>query len=210
MLLLFPFPKHSQACHTAYHATTPSTKLNTTKACEHPKSSIENTIPPGIDAQKYILQPFASGRKLPYRQFPHPPRPPTPGPQPRPGPLGPPRPPEPTPPPSPRRRGRGSTLARPAAISVLNSGKLRAAITASDHSETGPQENSSTHGSSPGELFRLLILAATGFWASAVGSALLACKLHYSPSVPHAPVETVGTAPTHSVTPVAGLDVPAY
>ncbi|KAK8043382.1 hypothetical protein PG993_005812 [Apiospora rasikravindrae] len=211
MLLLFPFPKPLQGCHTSHHILASSTNLDTTKACEHSSISIKNTAVPGTDdVQKAILQQCVPGRKLPYKQFPHPPRPPTPGPQPRPGPLGPPRPPEPTPPPSPRRRGGGTTtLARLAAISVLNIKKFRAPIIASSHSDTGAREDPSAHGSVPGGLLQLLILAAIQFLAStAVGSGLLAHKLHYSPSVPHAHVDAVGTAPTSSVTPVADLTVP--
>ncbi|KAK7962883.1 uncharacterized protein PG986_003708 [Apiospora aurea] len=185
-------------------------KLDTAKLIEHSSIGIENTATPGTNIQKAVLQQSFPDRKLPYRQFPHPPRPPTPGPQPRPGPLGPPRPPEPTPPPSPRRRSGGSTLVRLAAISVLKSKKLRAASTACVPSETGPREDSSAHGSIPGGLLQLLILAALQFLAStAVGSGFLAYKLHYSPSVPHAQGDVVGTAPTRSLTPVADLTVPA-
>ncbi|KAK8074504.1 hypothetical protein PG997_009167 [Apiospora hydei] len=182
MLLLFRFPEPPQGCHTSYHTLAASTDLDTAKAFEQSSFGIENTVASGTDTHKAVLlEPFPGG-KLPYRQFPHPPRPPTPGPQPRPGPLGPPRPPEPTPPPSPRRRGEDSTLVRLAAISVLNSKKLRAATTACGPRETGAQEDSSAHGIIPGGLLQLLILAALQVLAStAVGSGLLAYKLHYSP-----------------------------
>ncbi|KAK8123073.1 hypothetical protein PG984_011743 [Apiospora sp. TS-2023a] len=190
MLVLLP-SKPFQDCHTSYHTIAAKTSLETSKTCEHSRISTDNTGTTGARVQKATLQQLAPSGKLPYRQFPHPPRPPTPGPQPRPGPLGPPRPPEPTPPPSPRRRG-GPNIARLAAICGFNSRKLLAAIIATDHSDN------SAHGSVPAGPFQVLILAAFHFLASAVGSGLLAYKLHYSPSVPHAQVDVVGPAPTRS------------
>lgn len=195
MLVIFP-SKPFQDRHVSYHTTAARTSLDTTKTRELSRINTENTGTPGARVQKASLQQLTPGCKLPYRQFPHPPRPPTPGPQPRPGPLGPPRPPEPTPPPSPRRRGGGSAIARLAIISGLNSRKLLAAILATGHSETGAQKDNSAHGGIPAGPFQLLILAAFRFLASAVGSGSLAYKLHYSPSVPHAQVDAVWPAPT--------------
>ncbi|KAK8008178.1 hypothetical protein PG991_010729 [Apiospora marii] len=199
MLVLFP-SKPFQDRPTSYRTITARADLDTPKTFQQSSISTESTGGPGARVQKATLRQLPPRDKSPYRQFPHPPRPPTPGPQPRPGPLGPPRPPEPTPPPSPRRRG-GPTIARFATISRFNSRKLLAAILATDHSETGAQKDSPPHGSSPAGRLQLLILAAFHFLASAVGSGLLAYKLHYSPSVPHAQADTVGPAPAHLQTP---------
>lgn len=193
MLVLFP-SEAFQDRPISSRTITARANFDTPKTREHSRISTENTDAPGAHVQKATLRQLAPRGKLPYRQFPHPPRPPTPGPQPRPGPLGPPRPPEPTPPPSPRRRG--LTIARLAGILVFNSQKLQAAILATCDSETGAHKDKSAHDSIPAGLFQLLILAASQVLTSAVGSGLLAYKLHYSPSVPHAQVDAVGPAPT--------------
>ncbi|KAK7985730.1 hypothetical protein PG996_005033 [Apiospora saccharicola] len=198
-MLVLLSSKPFQDRHNSYHTIAARTSLETPKTCEHSRISTNNTGTTGARVPKATLQQLASSGKLPYRQFPHPPRPPTPGPQPRPGPLGPPRPPEPTPPPSPRRRG-GSNIARLATICGFNSRKLLAAIIATYHSETGAQKDNPAHGSVLAGPFQALILAAFHFLASAVGSGLLTYKLHYSPSVPHAQVDVVGPAPTRSET----------
>ncbi|KAK6859431.1 hypothetical protein PG995_003067 [Apiospora arundinis] len=157
------------------------------------KSLWENCSRSGIDT--------FPGRKLPYIQFPHPPRPPTPGPQPRPGPLGPPRPPEPTPPPSPRRRdNRNPIPAGLAAVIASNICKSLAAIFSPDSSETGGQKEQD---SISDRYFQFLYLAAIHLLASAAGSGLQPSRIRSSSLVPHAPLDIVGTAPTPLVTPIA-------
>ncbi|KAK8131908.1 hypothetical protein PG999_000081 [Apiospora kogelbergensis] len=201
MFLLAFSQKPSQVDYTSYNALASGTKYHRSKACENAKFSTENTVTPTINAQKATNARFAPGGKLPYIQFPHPPRPPTPGPQPRPGPLGP-RPPEPTPPPSPRRRDAGSVTARLAAISVLDIRKLLIAALSPDHSETS-EGDCSGQGSIPGRLFRFLYLAAFQALASAAGSGLPTPRFRCLSSVPHSPLGIVGTAPTPLVAPAA-------
>ncbi|KAK8000715.1 hypothetical protein PG990_013315 [Apiospora arundinis] len=188
-------------CSTSYHTIAPRTKQDTSKACEYSEFSTENTVKPTTNVKIAIRDRYVPGRKLPYIQFPHPPRPPTPGPQPRPGPLGPPRPPEPTPPPSPRRRdNRNPIPAGLAAVIASNICKSLAAIFSPDSSETGGQKEQD---SISDRYFQFLYLAAIHLLASAAGSGLQPSRIRSSSLVPHAPLDIVGTAPTPLVTPIA-------
>ncbi|KAK7984524.1 hypothetical protein PG989_011926 [Apiospora arundinis] len=199
MFLLASYQKPSQDCQTSCHTIAPRTKQDTSKACEYSEFSTKNTVKPTANVKIAIRDRYVPGGKLPYIQFPHPPRPPTPGPQPRPGPLGPPRPPEPTPPPSPRRRdNRSSIPAGLAAVIASNICKSLAAIFFPDSSETGGDQDSISD-----RYFRFLYLAAIHLLAPAAGSGLLASRIRSSSLVPHAPLDIVGTAPTPLVTPIA-------